>query len=233
MKATLTNLGAAAFAATLMSSVALAQEVKVGVVLATTGTFAFVGAPVVNAMKLAVDELNAKNYFAPRKPRQNRNQYVATLGGPVRHDKTFFFADFQGNNMRIGRAGALFTLPVDAYRQGNLSQARYPIYDPLTGNADASGRQPFSGNMIPSNRLSPVALNVLKNIPQPLSNVLSSNYAASTLFSLDSYSTDVRLDHRFGSNTNVFLKYSYFQFNDVDPGIFGDFGGPSGSELRG
>lgn len=173
--------------------------------------------------------LNAKNYFAPRKPRQNRNQYVGTVGGPIQHDKTFLFADFQGNNMRIGRAGALFTLPTAAYRQGDFSQARFPIYDPLTGLPDGSGRRQFPGNIIPANRLSPVALNVLKNIPAPLTNAAASNYAASTLFSLDSYSTDVRLDHRIGSNTNIFSKYSYFQFNDSDPGIFGEFGGPSGS----
>jgi hypothetical protein len=172
--------------------------------------------------------LNAQNYFAVRKPRQNRSQYVATLGGPVQHDKTFFFADFQGNNMRIGRAGALFTLPVDAYRQGDFSQARFPVYDPLTG-AGGSNRQPFAGNVIPQTRLSPVAISVLKHIPQPMTNAISSNYAASTLFSLDSYSNDARLDHRFGSNTSVFLKYSYFQFQDTDPGIFGDYGGPSGS----
>jgi hypothetical protein len=173
--------------------------------------------------------LGAKNFFAPRKPRQTRNQYVATLGGPVQHDKTFFFADFQGNNMRIGRAGALFTLPNDAYRSGNFSQARFPIYDPATGNPDGSGRQQFPGNIIPTNRLNPVALNLVKILPQPMNSSLSNNYAASTLFALDSYSTDVRLDRRFGSNTNVFVKYSYFQFNDTDPGIFGEFGGPNGS----
>jgi hypothetical protein len=133
--------------------------------------------------------LGAKNYFAPRKPRQNRSQYAATLGGPVQHNANFFFADFQGNNMRIGRAGALLTLPTAAYRQGDFSQSRFPIYDPLTG-ANGSGRQQFPGNIIPENRLSPVALNVLKHIPEPLATALASNYAASTLFSLDSYSTD-------------------------------------------
>jgi len=147
----------------------------------------------------------------------------------VQHDKTFFFADFLGNNMRIRRAGSLFTLPNDAYRQGNFSQASYPIYDPLTGAANGSGRQPFAGKILPANRLSPVALAILKNIPEPLTTSLTNNYAASTLFSLDSYSTDVRVDHRFGPNTNVFVKYSYFQFNDTDPGIFGNFGGPNGS----
>lgn len=51
----------------LLSQAAAAQEVKVGVALATTGTFAFVGAPVVNGLKLAMDDLNAQNYFGSTK----------------------------------------------------------------------------------------------------------------------------------------------------------------------
>lgn len=175
--------------------------------------------------------LNAKNYFAPRKPRQTRNQYVATLGGPIKKDATFFFGDFQGNNMRIGRAGALFTLPVDAYRRGDFSLARFPVYDPLTGASNGAGRQQFAGNIIPANRLSPVALRIMERIPLPQSSAMANNYAASTRFSLDNYSTDVRVDHRFGSRTSAFLKYSYFQFSDQDPGIFGEFGGPTGSNV--
>ena len=60
---------AAAFAAVLISGAApaSAQEVKIGVTLATTGTFAFVGAPVVNALKLASEEFAAANTFAPLK----------------------------------------------------------------------------------------------------------------------------------------------------------------------
>jgi len=173
--------------------------------------------------------MDARNFFATRMPRQNRDQYDATFGGPIQRDKTFFFADFMGNNMRIGRTGALFTLPTDEYRQGNFSSSAFPIYDPLTGNPDGSGRQQFPGNMIPANRLSPVALAILKNIPEPLNGNSQSNYASSTLFSLDSYSTDIRVDRRFGQNTNVFLKYSYFTGSDSNPGIFGDFGGPTGS----
>lgn len=51
----------------LSGGAAHAQEVKVGVALATTGTFAFVGAPVVNGIKLAMDDLNAQNYFGATK----------------------------------------------------------------------------------------------------------------------------------------------------------------------
>ncbi len=46
---------------------ASAAEVKIGVVMATTGTFAFVGAPLVNGVKMAEEELQAKNFFGDTK----------------------------------------------------------------------------------------------------------------------------------------------------------------------
>jgi branched-chain amino acid transport system substrate-binding protein len=61
------QLLAAAAALTLVAGQASAQEVKVGVVLSNTGTFAFVGAPVINAVKLAHEELVAANFFGPTK----------------------------------------------------------------------------------------------------------------------------------------------------------------------
>jgi branched-chain amino acid transport system substrate-binding protein len=57
------TLAVAAFAALLAIGGAAAQEVRIGVVMATTGTFAFVGVPVVNAVRLAHDEITAANGY--------------------------------------------------------------------------------------------------------------------------------------------------------------------------
>jgi len=57
----------AAMATASGSQRAAAQDVKIGVVMATTGTFAFVGAPLVNGIKLANDELAASNFFGSTK----------------------------------------------------------------------------------------------------------------------------------------------------------------------
>ena len=76
------------------------------------------------------EALNARNLFAAPgpKPLFRRNLFGATLGGPVRHNRTFFFADWQGSRLATGvtRLGAV---PTAAQRQGVFSTA---IIDPAT-----------------------------------------------------------------------------------------------------
>jgi hypothetical protein len=59
------------------------------------------------------ESLNARNMFAPRngpKPEFDRNQFGGVAGGPIRRDRTFFFADYQGQRQSIGRT-AISTVP--------------------------------------------------------------------------------------------------------------------------
>ena len=51
------------------------------------------------------DKLNARNYFAAgaEAPRYRRNQFGFTVGGPIRRNRTFFFADYQGSRWGLGR----------------------------------------------------------------------------------------------------------------------------------
>ena len=69
---------------------------------------------------------------------------------------------------------AIVTVPTPAERTGDFSAllkagANYQIYDPATGTTSGSqiARQPFPGNLIPANRLNPIALNLLKYYPAP------------------------------------------------------------------
>jgi branched-chain amino acid transport system substrate-binding protein len=65
----LKGIAAAALAATALSGAARAQgvEVKLGVIMSNTGTFAFVGVPVINAVRLAHEEMTASGYFGATK----------------------------------------------------------------------------------------------------------------------------------------------------------------------
>ena len=71
-------------------------------------------------------------------------------------DKLFFFADYQRSVDNLGELRRRVIPPAE-WRNGDFSTASTIIYDPLTGNPDGTGRQPFPGNVIPANRLSPVA----------------------------------------------------------------------------
>ena len=65
MKKLIKLLGASGIA--VLATVSQAQEVKLGVVMSNTGTYAFVGTPVINAVRMAFDEMQASNYFGATK----------------------------------------------------------------------------------------------------------------------------------------------------------------------
>ncbi len=67
MKPMISLLAATSVAMLATVSSAQAQEVKLGVVMSNTGTYAFVGTPVINAIRMAFDEMQASNYFGATK----------------------------------------------------------------------------------------------------------------------------------------------------------------------
>jgi hypothetical protein len=67
------------------------------------------------------EALNARNFFAQSgtKPRFRRDQYGGVVGGPLRRDRTLFFADYQGQRQAIGRT-VISTVPTMLQRQGGI-----------------------------------------------------------------------------------------------------------------
>jgi hypothetical protein len=90
--------------------------------------------------------------------------YAGSFGGPIVRDKTFFWGAFEGYRTSVTR-NAVLTLPTAAEARGDFSQSGVVIYDPLTTRPDPANpggyiRDPFPGNVIPSDRLNPVGLNL-------------------------------------------------------------------------
>ncbi len=194
-----------------------------GVVNLTTrgGTNAFHG----TAFDFLRNEaLNARNYFQssdPNKPAYRRNQFGGTLGGPLVRDRTFFFVDYQGQRQDIGRT-VISTVPTLLQRQGIFTEAiagRVPIiYDPAT--TVGSARTPFPGNVIPTERIDPVALALLQRYPLPTSAGTANNYRRTGAETDNQDQWDLRIDHRFASNRDqVFGRLSSFheRFIPVTP----------------
>jgi hypothetical protein len=129
------------------------------------------------------------------RPRQRRNDYGFTIGGPVwlpklydGHDKTFFFFNWEQFRETIQVNGQRQTVPTAAYRVGDFRTAipavnariigtdplnnvmiEGMIYDPATTQTIASRqvRTQFPGNQIPVSRFDPVAVNIQKLFPNP------------------------------------------------------------------
>ena len=180
----------------------------------------------------------AKSYFASataKKPETKYQQFGGTLGGPVIKDKLFFFADYQHT---VDNLGALrrVVIPPTEWRNGDFSTAATTIYDPATGNPDGTGRQPFPGNVIPSNRLSPVALNILGQLPQP--NVPGAGFGQvnyeppSSEREKTTDAFNVKLNYNPGVNDQLSMRFSYQRPEIFVPGTFGELGG-AGADSRG
>ena len=125
------------------------------------------------------DKLDARPFFARVRPIVRYNEFGGSFGGPVwipkvynGKDKTFFNFNYTGLRNSPPLTGNLLSLPPRAFLQGDFSSYRdgagnlLPVFDPATTQTDGS-RQPFAGNMIPGNRFSQVARNVLPLIPAP------------------------------------------------------------------
>ncbi len=152
------------------------------------------------------EDLNARNYFAQPgpKPEFRRNQYGFTLGGPIRRNRTFFFADWQGTRLRTGITRQS-VVPTVAQRRGVFASA---VYDPAS-----SPRVQFPNNTIPASRFDPIALQVLAHYPLP--NAAAANNFIFTGVEPDNQDQfDGRIDQVFNDRHRAFVRYAYLRDDD-------------------
>ena len=160
-------------------------------------------------------------------PETSHHQFGASLGGPIKANRFFFFGDYQGTRDKQG-GSRLLTVPTEAARRGDLSAYGVNIFDPASG-ATPAARAQFSGNQIPQGRLSAQALAVLGLIPMPNTagrdNGTRDNYVASGSETFDENSINARLDGRLSDSLNIFGRYSTGGFLRDGPTAFGTGGG--------
>ena len=172
------------------------------------------------------DKAAARNFFAVNKPPLKRNQYGPAIGGPLRRDRTFFFASFEGTNLRTG-VPFVSTVPTAKMRTGDFSELLpgTVIYNPATTRPDPNNpaqfiRDPFLGNMIPSGSIASVAqyFNAMAIYPVPNQPGLVNNYLTNGASSIDTYIGSMRIDHRLTEKDTLFGRYSQFSGVTTDPG---------------
>jgi hypothetical protein len=184
-------------------------------------------------------------------PRNRRNDFGGTLGGPIDiphvyngHNKTFFFFSYEEyletTALNAGPGSFLpQTLPTAAYRQGNFSSIDplSPNFNPATGvptnplpSKDAAGNPiyagviydpntrttingvgyatPFPGNIIPSNRFSPMALAVQNLIPAPCNGNPTQNGCGSQTSNRGTTIPSLKVDQIVGSKGKLAFYWS-------------------------
>jgi len=162
------------------------------------------------------EAINARNLFATTgpKPRFRRNQYGFVVGGPLQHDKTFFFVDYQGTRLQTSTPRTS-TIPTSLQRRGIFSNA---IYDPATTRQvnGAYVRDQFLNNTVPADRWDAATKAVLERYPLP--NVFISgqeatanNYVRTANETTNQDQFGVRLDHNLNRTQRVFGRYEYLR----------------------
>jgi hypothetical protein len=179
----------------------------------------------------------------PTKPGQHQYQTGGTVGGPIIHNKAFFFFDYEDSRAQAGQTST-YSVPNPAWYQGDFTSlygSTTPmLFNPDTVAANAQGvyqRQPFqdaSGgyNVIPTSQISPVAQAALAYFPKP--NIPGAgtynNFQQTGSVPTDYWHFDSKEDLDVTKKWHSFLRYSESHqtgsaFNDYDnaasPGGYG------------
>jgi Carboxypeptidase regulatory-like domain/TonB dependent receptor-like, beta-barrel/TonB-dependent Receptor Plug Domain len=174
--------------------------------------------------------LRARNFFYPPDRDKGKfifNQWGATLGGPIKRQKLFFFTSYEGTGDHRN-ASRIASVPTQAVRNGDFSRFDVTVYDPLTGNADASDRMAFPGNRIPENRKDAIAQRIIARLPAPnLPNpdgtfAESNNYFASAGSAFDRWTLDNKIDWTATRKLSLFGRFSVLDYSNLQPTVFGE-----------
>jgi hypothetical protein len=170
-------------------------------------------------------KLNATPYYfgrgaVPQKLPIERQTFGGTLGGPIRENQLFYFGSYEGYIGRLSQF-AFFNVPSAALRNGDFGNALNAngtlqrIYDPFTGDmATGTGRVQFANNVIPANRIHPIARQLLALYPMP--NVegtgaggFTGNYRTTRQSNTDRHNYDLKINWNRTSAHQLWGKYSH------------------------
>ena len=171
--------------------------------------------------------LNATGFlFSPtvfQKPTLQRNQFGATIGGPIIRNKLFFFGDYEGQR-QLQRYLNFDSIPDINDRSGLLinpaNNQGVTVFNPLTNTLYPAG------TAIPISQINPFAATVLSQLPAPTGALRSNNLEDLLLIRDYSDKYDAKLDYQMNSKMSAFVRFS--QRKDLQyyqPDISGPSGG--------
>ncbi len=162
--------------------------------------------------------LDARNFFVPAgeaDPQYQRNQFGASLGGPVRRDRTFFFGDFEGRRVREGITRTT-NVPTALERNGDFSRSANPFV------LDLFTQRPFDNARIPAERIDPIGRAIAALYPLP-NRTGPQNFVSSPALRDRDDHFDLRLDHALARADDLSFRYSFGDRSLFDPFSGGSF----------
>jgi hypothetical protein len=170
--------------------------------------------------------LDSPNYFDKKAGRAKRdyndNRFGAAVGGPIARSRTFYFANVEANPFQVP-SSVTVTVPTEKMKNGDFSDllalgSQYQLYDPATTRPHPTQagrfiRDPFPGNIIPSNRINQVARNIMSYYPspnQPGTSDGANNYTNPTAVAFETYYTATsRVDHNLSNRHRIYGRFSW------------------------
>jgi outer membrane receptor protein involved in Fe transport len=148
------------------------------------------------------NDLDARTFFAKTNPILRYNLFGASLGGPIKKNKTQFFFNYEGRRQIVATTQVV-NVPTVAEDGGNFSADSYVVKDPTTG-------KPFPGNIIPASELDPVGAKLAAFYPAP--NVPGALSGKGNFVANDPATTIVndyvaRVDHMFNDKNRIFGRF--------------------------
>lgn len=194
-------------------------------------------------------DLDAKSYFSSKRSVFQQNQYGATLGGPIKQNKLFFFGDYQGQHTKQGQDTGVVAVPSLANRSGNFSDSATftgivngPYLAQTLSNRlgyQVTSGEPFSsvfpGNVIPQSAFALPSTRMLQYIPSP--NIGTNNFeSTSQALIVHDEKAAGRIDWNADRSGSLSIYYFYDKYNLDNPYPSG-FGGatvpnPSGGAFN-
>jgi outer membrane receptor protein involved in Fe transport len=171
------------------------------------------------------DKLDARSFFAPRVPKLRYNQFGATLGGPIRKDKAFFFGSYQRLERNADSIVSAAFPPTEAERSGNFSSSR-----DARPNDPTNGGAPFPNAIIPANRIDPIAVKLTAKFPLP--NQPNGSFIAQQPVPLSSDNIMGRVDYDFTQADRTTFRYFTDNPRSVSPYAGGNILGYTSTVTR-
>jgi hypothetical protein len=160
------------------------------------------------------DKLDARNFFSAEVEPLKQNQFGGTLGGPIRKDKAFFFAYYEGFRNRQGITQAA-VVPTPEQRMGDFSK----LTDPETGEPrpliNYLTGEPFPGNRIPAELINPISLTVQDYYPE--GNLGPSLFASTEVMTNDYDQVGAKTDLQLSERDTLSFRFGYSTGSNINP----------------